>query len=90
MKPAAMVLLFSAIFAITGTSAELRAQAGDWYSRGIIRQQTVDLIATRQKRQNYDSYLARSVDCGFCKSTARSLMHPALIQVGPWDLPVQR
>jgi hypothetical protein len=66
MKPAAMVLLFSAIFAITGTSAELRAQAGDWYSRGIIRQQTVDLIATR------------------------SLMHPALIQVGPWDLPVQR
>jgi len=59
MKPAAMIVLLAAIFVITGISAELRAQPGDWYSRGIIRQQTVDLIAARQKRQNYDSYLAK-------------------------------
>lgn len=56
MKPAVLILIF---FTITGVSTELCAQPGDWYSRGIIRQQTVDLIVARQKRQEYDSYLAK-------------------------------
>ena len=42
-------------------AVELCAQspAGDWYSRGIVRRQTVDLMVARQKRQDYDSYLAK-------------------------------
>jgi hypothetical protein len=59
MKLLVKTLIF---FAIAGISAELSAQSpslGDWYSRGIVRQQTVDLMVARQKRQDYDSYLAR-------------------------------
>jgi len=56
MKRAAMVLI---VFALAGVSGKVCAQPGDWYSRGIIRQQTIDLIGARQKRQEYDSYLAK-------------------------------
>jgi hypothetical protein len=58
MKLAVRTLIF---FAIVGMPALACAQspAGDWYSRGIVRQQTVDLMVARQKRQDYDSYLAK-------------------------------
>jgi hypothetical protein len=56
MKRAAMMLIF---FAVAGMSVDLCAQPGDWYSRGIIRQQTVDLMITRQKREDYDSFLSK-------------------------------
>ena len=59
MKLAVRILIF---FAIAGMAAELCAQSpslGDWYSRGIVRRQTVDLMVARQKRQDYDSYLAK-------------------------------
>jgi len=56
MKPAATMLI---ILTIAGVSAELRAQSlSDWYSRGIIREQTVDLVIARQNREDYDAKLA--------------------------------
>ena len=47
---------------IAGFPTELWAQSPsltDWYSRGIIRQQTVDLMIARQQRRDYDPYLAK-------------------------------
>jgi hypothetical protein len=49
-------------FMIAGFSTELWAQSpslNDWYSRGIIRQQTVDLMIARQQRQAYDHHRAK-------------------------------
>jgi len=55
MKSAALLLI---LLTIPGLSAGLRAQSlGDWYSRGIIRQQTVNLIIARQKSRDYDANL---------------------------------
>lgn len=62
----ALVLLFSLALPEAGFAASAREQT-DWYSRGIIRQQTIKLTARKKKQQ----YLKRK------KRRAHTVRHRA-------------
>ena len=48
-----VVMIVVATTEVDGTS--LHRQAGDWYSRGLIRQQTIKVINAKQKRRAYEA-----------------------------------
>ena len=48
-----VVMIVVATAEVGGTS--LHRQAGDWYSRGLIRQQTINVINAKQKRRAYEA-----------------------------------
>ena len=53
MKFAAIALMLFMSLVIPGELFEASAEQTDWYSRGIVRQQTINVMTARQKRQQY-------------------------------------
>ena len=46
-----VLMIVMALIGVGGASAH--AQAGDWYSRGIIRRQTINVMSVRSRKRAY-------------------------------------
>jgi len=67
----ALVLLMSA--ALSGETLEaLGREQTDWYSRGIIRQQTINVMTAQQKRKQYQRKKKRKPHATPHRTTSKS------------------
>lgn len=68
----ALVLLIGAALAGERAEALGRVQTTDWYSRGIIRQQTINGMVGRHKSKHYRTRKKRKAHATPRRTTAKS------------------